>query len=41
MAHLPCRYKFGHCADGLLHGHVRVGAVLVVQVDMVDTQTGQ
>jgi hypothetical protein len=30
--------QLGHCADGLLDRHVRVDAVLVVEVDVVGSE---
>ena len=41
VAHLARRDEFGHRPDGLLDGHVEVGSMLVVEVDVVDTEPAQ
>ena len=33
--------QVGHCADGVFNGRIRVDAVLVVQIDMVDAEAFQ
>src|SRR5690349_23497680 len=41
MTYLPGLHQLGHDAPGLLDGHVRVDAVLVVEVDVVDAEPAQ
>ncbi|MNU92443.1 hypothetical protein D3C71_823590 [compost metagenome] len=39
--HLAFPHQIGHCADRLFNCHVRIDAVLVIEVDDIDTQPFQ
>jgi len=41
VANLAGRHELGHRTDGLLDRHIRVDAVLVVEVDLVDGKPAQ
>jgi hypothetical protein len=38
VAHLPGAHEVGHRADGVLDGHGRVDAMLIVEVDVIDAE---